>query len=242
MAHLVYCIMRTPVPDGGLMMGVTGKAVSFVTAHGLGAAVSEMAFTEKPPPVSELLVYGRVVEELYRMQAVVPMRYGCFMEGPQAIQHILEEKNRQYDALLKELEGRVEMGIRILLPEQEVTPLQSVQPIVQPVDGGQYLAMRRAHYQMQDENSRHHQALLDGYIRAFSELNGRHRTETAARGGSTVLSLYFLIPKGQINRFREIFQRVIEHDGSRTLISGPWPPYNFAVPGCLPGVGHEGAQ
>ena len=233
MAYLVYCIMKAPVVSGGPMTGVTAKAVSFVIAQGLGAAVSELAPVGNAPPVSDLLVYGRVVEDLFRMQAVVPMRYGCFLEGLPAIQHILEERNRQYDALLKELEGRVEMGIRILLPEPVAKPRQEAQP----VNGCGYLALRKAHYRMQDDNSRHHQALLDRYIQSFSGLSAKHRTEMATEGGSVLLSLYFLIPKSQVNRFRETFQQVVENGESKTLISGPWPPYNFAASDLAPGVG-----
>jgi hypothetical protein len=233
MAYLVYCIMKAPVVSSGPMTGVTGKGVSFVTAHGLGAAVSELASVENAPLVSELLVYGRVVEDLYRMQAVVPMRYGCFLEGLSAIRGILEERKRQYDALLKELEGRVEMGIRILIPERVVKPPQDAQP----ADVGRYLALRKAHYRMRDESSRHHQALLDGYVQTFSGLHDKQRTEMTARNGSVVLSLYFLIPKIQVDRFRETFQRVVEHEGSKILLSGPWPPYNFTVPDLPPSVG-----
>ena len=42
MPYLVYCIIKAPVVSDGPMTGVTGKAVSFVTALGLGAAVSEV--------------------------------------------------------------------------------------------------------------------------------------------------------------------------------------------------------
>ena len=238
MTHLVYCIMRAPVVNGEPMTGVKGKEVFFVTTHGLCAAVSELLSAENTLPVSELLVYGRVVEELYRMQAVIPMRYGCFLKELSKVQRILEEKNRQYDTLLQELEGRVEMGIRILLPEQAVRPQQGTQP----VDGGHYLAMRRTHYRIQDENSRHNQALLDECIQAFSGLYSKHRTDTATSNGSVVLSLYFLIPKNQINRFRGTFRRVIENEVPKALISGPWPPYNFATPDILPGAKPAGAQ
>jgi len=230
MPYLVYCIMKSAVLGGGPITGVKGKEVSFVTGNGLCAAVSEMSSVEDAPPVSELLAYGKVVEDLNRLKAVVPLRYGCFLDGVTDIQRILKERKRQYENLLEELKGHVEMGIRILLPEQEAKPQQEEQP----VNGRNYLLQRKAHYRMMDDTSQHHQMLLDRYIHAFSGLYGTYRTETATKNGAVILSLYFLVPGSAVNRFRESFQRVVNDGSYKTLISGPWPPYNFIVPDLAP--------
>ena len=234
MSYLVYCILKAPVAGGWPASGVLGRDVFFVTARGLAAAVSEAASLENAPPVAELLAYGRVVEELFSKQAVVPLRYGCFLEGLPAVQRILEEGERPYAELLNGLDGCVEMGVRLLFPEGAVTPTPT--PFLQetkPVDGGGYLAQRRAHYRLRDEDTRQHQALLDRYVQAFAGLHCKHRAETATRDGSVVLSLSFLIPKIQVDRFRETFRQVAGPEGVKSLLSGPWPPYNFATPEAL---------
>jgi hypothetical protein len=222
-----------------------GQAVSFVAGHGLCAAVSELDVEEGAPPVSELLVYSKVVEDLHRLQAVVPMRYGCFLNGIKAIRNALKEKQRQYETLLVQLEGHVEMGIRILLPEKEWRPrqeetmkgrdaLSTAGTTAQPkdeesVDGRAYLALRKVHYQMQEETLQGYQALIDRYIQAFSGLYAKHRTETDTKNGAVILSLYFLTPESKVNRFRETFGRVAENGDAKALLSGPWPPYNFVT-------------
>lgn len=205
--------------------GVMGEEVFFITARGLSAAVSNFASQEHLPKVSELLVYGKVVEKLHQRQTVIPMRFGCFLEGLPAIQSILEQKKTQYDTLLQELDGCVEMGIRILLPERVVETQQSMQN----VDGCQYLAKRREHYLKQEEISQYHQELLDKCIRIFSELGRKHRTETVAQNGSVIISLYFLIPKIKIDQFMENFHQLVENEDTKALMSGPWPPYNFVT-------------
>lgn len=225
MPYLVYCIMKGAVFGIEPITGVKGKNVSFAAGHDLCAAVSEMSSVEDAPPVSELLVYGRVVEDLHRLKAVVPMRYGCFLDEVTDIQRILKEKKSQYESLLEELEGHVEMGIRILLPEQEVKPRLEEHP----VNGRNYLVLRKAHYRMMDDASRRHQVFLDRYIHALG-LYGKYRTETAAKSGAVILSLYFLVPRTAVDRFRDSFERVADDGNSRTLISGPWPPYNFVGP------------
>jgi hypothetical protein len=231
--------MKGAVFGVGPITGVKGKEVSFVTGHDLCAAVSDMSSVEGAPPVSELLAYGKVVEDLHRLKAVVPMRYGCFLDEVRDIQRILKEKKSQYESLLEELEGHVEMGIRILLSEQEVkrhhrSRKRQPQKEEHPVNGRNYLVLRKAHYRMMDDTSQHHQMLLDRYIHAFSGLYGKYRTETATKNGAVILSLYFLVPGSAVNRFRESFQRVVDDGSSKTLISGPWPPYNFVVPDLAP--------
>ncbi|MEK6739208.1 MAG: GvpL/GvpF family gas vesicle protein [Planctomycetota bacterium] len=197
MTYLLYGIVKEPAVVGASMTGVKGQAVSFVAGHGLCAAVSEMDVEEGAPPVSELLVYSKVVEDLHRLQAVVPMRYGCFLNGIKAIRNALKERQRQYETLLAQLEGHVEMGIRILLPEKGWRPrqeetmkgrdaLSTAGTTAQPkdeesVDGRAYLALRKVHYQMQDETVQGRQALIDRYIQAFSGLYARHRYEKRRR-------------------------------------------------------------
>lgn len=229
MRYLVYCILKAPGVNDGLTVGVLGKPVSFVIAQGLVAAVSEAASLEKTPPVDELLVYSRVVEELFGKQAVVPLRYGCFMEGQSEVRRILEEGADRYGALLNTVEGCVEMGIRLLFPKSAGPPAVFQQE-TKSLNGGSYLEQRRAHYHMQEADTRQYQSLIDCYVQAFAGLSSRHRTETATREGAIVLSLYFLVLRNHVDRFRETFQQMAGQEGVKTLISGPWPPYNFVCP------------
>jgi hypothetical protein len=46
------------------------------------------------------------------------------------------------------------------------------------------------------------------------------------------VSLYFLTPRSCVERFREQVRRIHFPSGAKLLLSGPWPPYNFAA---LPG-------
>lgn len=230
MVYLIYGVVKSPVGNGSPITGVKGEEVSFVIGHGLCAAVSAMPVEEEAPPVSELLAFGKVVEHLHRRQAVVPMRYGCFLAGIPEIQRILEERKIQYHALLEDLEGHVEMGIRLLLPEVEAPPL----PEEQPANGHDYLTRRKAHYQMGFETSHQHQALLDRCTQAFSGLYSRHRTETATKNDAVFLSLYCLVPRSKVSLFEEAFRRLMEKEVAKAMISGPWPPYNFAATDLAP--------
>ena len=237
MAYLIYGIVKEPVIVGSSMTGMKGQAVSFVAGNGLCAAVSELDAEEGAPPIAELLAYSKVVENLHNLQTVVPMRYGCFFNGIEAIRNALKERQCQYEILLAQLAGHVEMGIRILLPEKKWCPRQeettmgrdALSPSGTTVDGRAYLAFRKVHYQMHDEVLHGRQALIDCSTQVFSGLYAKYRTEMDTKNGAVILSLYFLTPESKVNRFREAFREMLEKENAEALLSGPWPPYNFVT-------------
>lgn len=234
MAYVIYGVVKEPAVVGISTTGLHGRDVKFVAAHGLCAAVSEITDPEGAPPVSELLVYCKVVEDLHRLQAVVPMRYGCFLGGIEEIRNALKERQRQYATLLAQLAGHVEMGLRILLPEKgrclrRLETAQGRDAFYPSADGRAYLALRKGHYQMQNEILQECQEIIDRYIQSFAGLFTKHRTETDTKNGGLVCSLYFLTPEGMVDRFRETFGRTAENGEVKAMLSGPWPPYNFVA-------------
>jgi len=237
-SYLIYGIVKDPLAITANLTGVQVKPVIFVEAHGLCAAVSELDVEEGAPPVGELLAYAQVVEALHRRQAVVPMRYGSFLNGIPAIRDVLKARQHQYETLLAELEGHVEMGIRIILPEKECENL-SLEGTILPneksaINGRDYLALRKIHYHMQEEMSQDRQAFVDRYIRSFSGLYAKHRTEKDMYNGVVILSLYFLTPESAVNRFRETFGDMMAKGNDEALLTGPWPPYNFVATDIAP--------
>lgn len=234
MAYVIYGVVQEPAVVGPSLTGLQGRDVTFVAGCGLCAAVSEISDPEGAPPVSELLVYCKVVEGLHRLQAVVPMRYGCFLGGIEEIRNALKERQRQYATLLAQLAGHVEMGLRILLPEKGRRPRQAEtttgrDAFPPSASGRAYLALRKGHYQMQNEILHGCQEIIDRYIQSFSGLFAKHRTETDSKNGWLVCSLYFLTPEGMVDRFRETFERTTENGEVKAMLSGPWPPYNFVT-------------
>ncbi len=117
MSYLFYCICRHPGSElSGSLLGVGGRPVYQVAHRGLRVALSQIGLADLDPDIPSVRAYERVVLSYHRRGAVVPMRYGCVVEQEaQAIQ-LLEEHGPHYEALLQELDGCVEMGLRVLLP------------------------------------------------------------------------------------------------------------------------------
>ncbi|MDO9071133.1 MAG: GvpL/GvpF family gas vesicle protein, partial [Deltaproteobacteria bacterium] len=100
----------------GSLLGVGGRPVYQVAHRGLSVALSEIGLADLDPDIPRVRAYERVVLSFHRRGVVVPMRYGCVVEQESQAIQLLEEHGPHYETLLQELDGCVEMGLRILLP------------------------------------------------------------------------------------------------------------------------------
>jgi len=218
MMRLLHCIVQPdgdePPPEPGMYL---------VAAHGLAAVVSLVEETSAAPSVSSVLAFERVVEAIHARQAVIPLRYGCLIEGEAAIVRHLEDHRREYEALLGRLRGLTEMGIRVLCPARpESVPGCALSP------GAQYLASLRNRYGAGGSLAPEETRLADRIAGWLSGCYREQRRETSPSDHGRMLSLYFLTPKTGVDRFRNTAGQICLPGGAKLLLSGPWPPYNFA--------------
>ncbi len=248
MSCLFYCIGHHPGPKmAGPLLGVGDEPVYRVTHQGLSAAVSRFGSRDLIPDLAGLRAYERVVSACHRQGAVIPMRYGCVLEGDTQVIKLLAEQDRHYEALLRELEGCVEMGLRVLLPEASlgmVSPREHTvsreapgPPAGAPPErlGLAYLTARKAHYVQQDRWTREYRRAAERCQAQFAGLFVKCKTESPSRR-LPLLSLYFLVQRAMVASFRRAFRSLSATEPARLLLSGPWPPYNFVTPG--PGLLH----
>ena len=239
MKHLVYCILRA----GGIApevcpVGVNKEAIRLLAAGGLAAAFSIVCEGRAVWNLEQAKAYADAVEALHEVCPVLPVRYGCLLPSEESLVALLHERRDEFIASLGDVEGCVEMGIRIML--EAPVPLQagiSQSPAApQPSSGASYLADRRRHYAQPDGLSVERSVLSEELPGAFRGLFVKHRSEyrpllcnvTSSR---PMLSFYFLVKRARQDAFRDAFRAMTLRAPRKMLLSGPWPPYNFAGPG-----------
>ncbi len=273
MRYLLYCIFHSPTwtsfraagrrdnqkPE--TLLGVDGQPVFMVDKNGLSAAISRITYENLTPDISRIRVYEKVIESFHQdnaVRGVIPMRYGCLFEEETQVIQLLKERCKQYEAILKELEGCVEMGIRILIsdfgfmmltltspfPESSICACQPLS--LQAMAGGfnpystspgrAYLAARKSHYAQQERLTKKVSEVIEGCRAAFAGLFVKCKTESSLFLNpqtiiyNPMLALYFLVPRRSIESFREVFWHMSFKESAKLLLSGPWPPYNFVLP------------
>jgi len=246
MICLFYCISHNPGPKlAGPLSGVAGRPVYQVADRRLRAAVSRINRADLTPDLPRVRAYERVVSSYHRRGTVVPMRYGCVVEQESQVIERLSRQGAHYEALLQELDGCVEMGLRVLLPSGPWAAVIPGGPEVSrevagpcPPDpaaaadrlGLTYLTARKAHYASQDRWTKEYRQAADRCQAQFTGLFVKCQTEGPSPR-LPLLSLYFLVPRPAVESFRQAFRQLTETESARLLLSGPWPPYNFVTAG-----------
>ena len=234
MSYLLYCIFRSPAqPRSGIPPGVGGKPVFVLAQNGLSAGLSELAESDLVPDISQILAYEAVVEHLYRDLTVIPVRYGCQLEGASEALRLLERHRDEYGALLDELEGLAEMGIHVLVDrsgtgtENDAWPVAPQSSPVECHSGAAYLAAKRQRYLGLDRATLHERLLVDELWGSLAGLYARRKVAFPDANRSRLLSLYFLVPRASVEAFRRAARHLHPKESVKLLLSGPWPPYNF---------------
>jgi hypothetical protein len=258
--YLLYCIVGNLVtlnPPG--LAGVDGQPVFLIPHNGLTAVASMINRMNALPSISQLLAYKEVVESLHRnpsVHSLIPMRYGCIADDKAQILRLLEKHHPDYAALLEELEGCVEMGIRILIADCRL-PMADFKTSIHKIEnqklqiansGKSYLAARKAHFAQEEKINKQVKERIERCRSAFGGLFKKSKTEVPSSHNfqssifdrqssiaNRLPSLYFLVPEESVAAFRRAFRRLLKSSvSSSLLLSGPWPPYNF--------VEHENAE
>ncbi len=217
-----------------LPLGVGSTPVRLVEDGRIAAAVTTIDSAALAQTVESAMAYMKVVEALHADRTVLPMRYGCVVDGDADVIQLLHARGDTYAEVLRDLDGCVEMGIRILAgqtPSCQKDRLSRVCPT-----GTAYLTWRTGVYKEVDRSA-HQAARLSERIRsALDGLFVRCKVEsgpTAMRSAPSVplFTLHFLVRRGSVESFRQVFRRISRAEYGRFLLSGPWPPYNFVGPG-----------
>lgn len=244
----LYCVIRCPQERafaGAAPLGGGEAPVHTVSWDGLAAVVSD-----SPPGGCEatrvqLLAHQRVVERVMAEFTLLPVRFGTITgtgtgtPAPiQNIQRLLERRAPEFQRLLADMDGRVELGLKArwrddkaiweeILTEQP--PLRRLRdslrdqpPEVVRVEGR--ALGERLKQALEEKKAREAAGLLDT-LRPLAE---RVR-ENPPLGDAMVLNAAFLVAKSQEPAFDQEVERLSQALGQRLSFKyvGPVPPYNF---------------
>lgn len=114
----LYCIIRSEqerIFEGVAAIGNPDLAVHTVGWGGLAVVVSDATSERYEATRQHLLSHERVLDAVMREQTPLPVRFGTVAGSDQAaanIRKLLERRAAEFDGLLREVEGRVELGLK----------------------------------------------------------------------------------------------------------------------------------
>jgi hypothetical protein len=235
-ATYVYGIVDPDAQPSG--SGIAGAPLGVIALGGAGALVSDLPDGELKMGRDEVMTHSEVLERAFGHGTVLPMRFGVVMDGSDEVRQLLLERHgERLRAQLDELEGKVELHVRVAYEEEAL--LREV------ISENQDIA-RLSH----DVRGRSPDATYYGRIRLgelISEAIDRKRERDAQEiidalspvslaldvGAPThervVVSASFLVERKRLEQFDSVLEEIAAGQAGRMKVklTGPRPPHSF---------------
>lgn len=223
----------------------SGRFIYNIAYNNISMVVSRAdANDDMSKPESGILTYHRVMEYLLEHYTVLPIKFGTLLPGEKVVYRILHDYESQFSPQLQKLHGKVEMGVKVLWDiYRSISEYQGLetskdlvsQKLQTDSPGHKFLlskyreraAQRYLRQKAAQKAAPIHQPLADMSIETC-----RYILRTPA----LMLSGAYLITRENVDVFRaELFRLSKDTPECKFLMSGPWPPYNFARINCITG-------
>ncbi|NYI06110.1 GvpL/GvpF family gas vesicle protein [Allostreptomyces psammosilenae] len=259
-----YAVLRPP-PDGqplGPLHGVDDAPVHLVATDRLAAAVSAVPAAEYDEPalrarlgdLDRLAAMARahhaVVGALAARGPVLPLRLATVYRGDERVRAVLREAGDAFDAALRRVTGRVEIGLKVYTRPAPPRPRVAAPAPTADAEtadaadalrsgrggsGRDYLNRRRREHRAREQTWERAARLagrLDGELAGLAEDSRRLRPqspELAEAPGENVLNAAYLVPAERAAEFvRTARESAAGVEDARVEVTGPWAPYSFA--------------
>lgn len=250
--HAVWGYAVTARLSPGRLVGLTGVAgqpVRAVTGAGLTAAVSTVSLAEfGGQPLRRRLedlawleatarAHHQVIEAL--PAPVIPLRLATIYRDDGNVAGLLAQCQAKLAAALHQVTARAEWGVKLFAAERAAAP-----DAPEPAGAGPGLSYlrRRRHQLSAQEQARQADAALATEVHAelramaaAAQLRPAQAAELTAGDSTTMLlNATYLVDDATAARFAAAVRELGQRHGARIELTGPWPPYSFALPGTGP--------
>jgi hypothetical protein len=171
-----------------------------------------------------------VIEAYHERMTVIPMRYGCLFDDPDAVAAHLGAHQGQYQAVLAELDACAELSLRIPIGHSAAQADPATQAVAEQTSGRAYLLQRQR--ALSAEQTAVHQA--EALDRQLVGLVRRREIEAGSFAGQAMVSVHYLVPRPRVAQVTAVLRAASADAAARPVprawqLSGPWPPYHFAA-------------
>jgi len=236
----VYVYGIIPAAEQGTLSvtGVADRDVRLIP-HGPVAALVSDFDDDALAAAREVRRHWRVLEQASKAATVLPVRFGTVMESDDVVrEEMLVPHAERLEALLRELEGRVQLSLKGGYDEEQL--LREV------IAGSPAISRLRERVRMLPEAAGYYERIRLGELIA-SEVARRREQDTGValtmleplavaaraeepRRPDAAFDLSFLVERDGIDSFSQAVGALDEKVGARIQLRyvGPLPPYSFA--------------
>jgi hypothetical protein len=220
------------IGDGDLTVLVSAVPRDEFDAEPLRANLNELSWLERVARTHEA-----VLDEVLADTTIVPLRLCTIFDDADGARRMLERERDSLSHALTWLEGRQEWGVKLLVEGERLAATAAPAGDEAQGEGGAAYLARRRHERQAREAARTVAAQLiddvDSSLRAHAidavRLRPQNR-ELSGHTGDMVLNGAYLVDDADALRATadDLQERYADY-GVQLVVTGPWPPYNFAA-------------
>lgn len=232
----IYGIIATDeAPNfGPIGIGDRGGEVVTIGTKGLAAVVSDASVDQHTVSPGLLKAHMQVIEKVFESFAILPMGFGTVAESTDEVVAFLEANARLLKNSLKDIEGKVEVGIKILwkdmkkIYEEIAKENRRIRELKAKGVGGAQKDLVHAGELVEAALEEKKAVEGEEYLRPLQKgkvecKEGDLRTEDMVANAS------FLLDREWLKEFDTRIEKISEEFNGRIQIKyiGPMPPFSF---------------
>src|SRR4030065_2598740 len=116
----IYCLIATADSKtfGPLGIGGRGDELYTICFNDIAAVVSNSPIKRYSVSRENLIPHERAIEEVMKTHTVLPVRFATIAEDKNKVKKILEKEYDKFKNLLKNIEGKKELGLKAVFKEE----------------------------------------------------------------------------------------------------------------------------
>jgi len=237
----IYCIVNSKQERHFGPIGVGGRRDEVLTIgyEDLSMVVSNHPLTKLVVSRENMITHEKVIEEVMKeFDSVLPVRFGTIASSADEIRNLLDNRRREFQDLLKNMERKVELGVKGLWKDMSLIFKEIVE------DNKDIKKIKESI--QKDKNKKNIQAKMEAGKMVAQALLKKKEKESAkitdelkaaafdyklnkTLGDEMFMNAAFLVDKGREKEFDNIMDDLSDahKDRVRFMYSGPFAPYNF---------------
>lgn len=243
----IYCIIETKNERnfGPIGIGGRGDEVSTIGYGDISAVISNSPMTQYVVSRENLLAHEKVIEEVMKEFTVLPVRFCTIASNADEIRNLLDRRHREFRNLLKNMNHKIELGIRglwknmgIIFKEitKENKEIKKLKEKIQNETGRKKISSAEMFLQakmeigklVENALKRKKEEEAGEIVGAFRKTAFDHKLNNTI-GDEMLINAAFLVDRGREKEFDNIMDDLSEAYKERIkfMYVGPLPPFNF---------------
>jgi len=235
----IYCIIALNEAEsfGPLGIGDRGDEVYTICFNNIAAVVSNSPIISYSISRDNMLAHERAIEEVMKEYTVLPVRFCTIAQDEDTVKKILEKEHDRFAELLKNMEGKKELGLKAIFKEEviykeiaekyeDIKKLKKAL-LSEPPAKTYYLRVevgRKVEAALQKEKDIYKEEILN----TLSPLSQDTKVN-APYGELMIISAAFLVENSREAEFDQNVQALADKYGDKIKFkyTGTLPPFNF---------------